>query len=156
MISAFLDAAKSSALVALMLIERCHGVFCRSGGALGHGTGPWDDVTGVVKRAIVDNFSENYVDQCVRENQSMYWQPTETRLAGCEPIMKRQRAPPNSEAGDAKPAGCLNSIECTSILSALAPSLPQSVVIYTTDFSAYGAARFDSWQVASLPDNFSM
>ena len=68
MFSAFLDAAKSSALVALMLIERCHGVFCRSGGALGHGTGPWDDVTGVVKRAIVDNFSEDYVHQRVREN----------------------------------------------------------------------------------------
>ena len=65
----------------------------RSGGALVHGTGPWDDVTGVVKRAIVfDDFSENFVDidmnarrQAVdewmasrRETQSMYWeQPTD-------------------------------------------------------------------------------
>ena len=72
MISAFLDAAKSSALVALMLIERCHGVFCRSGGALGHGTGPWDDVTGVVKRAIVDDFSENYVHRRLRESIDVY------------------------------------------------------------------------------------
>ena len=66
---------------------------CRTSGALGHGTGPWDDVTGVVKRAIVfDDFSENFVDidmnarrQAVdgwmasrRETQSMYWeQPTD-------------------------------------------------------------------------------
>ena len=36
---------------------------CRTGGALGHGTGPWDDVTGVIKRAFVfDDFSENFVD----------------------------------------------------------------------------------------------
>ena len=27
---------------------------------------------------------------------------------------------------------------------------PQSVVIYTTDFSAYGVARIDSWQAAYL------
>ena len=92
MISAFLDAAKSSALVALMLIERCHGVFCRSGGALGHGTGPWDDVRGV---DVDMNARRQAVDERMlrRETQSMYWEePTETRLAGCEPIMKRQRA----------------------------------------------------------------
>ena len=34
----------------------------RSGGALGHGTGPWDAITGVVKRGIVDDYSENFVD----------------------------------------------------------------------------------------------
>ena len=87
MISAFLDAAKSSALVALMFVERCHGVFCRSGGALGHGTGPWDAITRVIKRGIVyDDFSENFVDvdmnaryqatgewMAEREIQSMYW-----------------------------------------------------------------------------------
>ena len=70
MISAFLDAAT---LLMLTEIERCHGVFCRSDGALGgHGTRPWD---GVVKRASVDDVSENYVHRRVRENQSIYWQP---------------------------------------------------------------------------------
>ena len=72
-------------------IERLHSVFdrCRSGGALGPGTGPWDDMAGVVKRAI-DDFSENFVDVDMRartlavdewmirrENQSMYWQPSQ-------------------------------------------------------------------------------
>jgi hypothetical protein len=38
-------------------IERLHGVFVewrRTGGALGHGTGPWDDVTGTLKRYVND------------------------------------------------------------------------------------------------------
>ena len=115
MLSACLDDAAS--LFLPTVVERCHGRLfdrCRTGGALGHGTGPWDDVTeqfvslldrcdnkdllpesteltavarGVVKRAIVDDFSENFVDvdmnarlQAVdewmvrRENQSMYWE----------------------------------------------------------------------------------
>ena len=73
MISAFLNAAKSSALVALMLVERFHGVFCRSGGALGHGTGLWDDVTGV---DIDMNARRQAVDEWMvrRETQSMYWE----------------------------------------------------------------------------------
>jgi hypothetical protein len=93
MLSACLDRAS---LVMHAGIERLHGALCRSGGALGHGTGPWDDVTGVVKRAIVENFddfSENFVDVDMRartlavdewmirrETQSMYWQ------ASTEPI----------------------------------------------------------------------
>ena len=97
------DSVRSAALHALRLFSILLSSFgvlghhdkerCRTGGALGHGTGPWDDVTGVVKRAIVfDDFSENFVDidmnarrQAVdewmasrRETQSMYWeQPTD-------------------------------------------------------------------------------
>ena len=69
-----------SSILMLKSFERC-----RSGGALGQGTGPWDDVTGVFKRAIVDDSSENFVDVDMnarmkavdewtvrRENQSMY------------------------------------------------------------------------------------
>ena len=36
-------------------IERLHGAFVewrRTSGALGHGTGPWDDVTGTLKRYV--------------------------------------------------------------------------------------------------------
>ena len=54
MLSACLDAAP---LLMLKSFERC-----RSSGALGHGTGPWDDVTGVFKRAIVEDSSENFVN----------------------------------------------------------------------------------------------
>ena len=95
MISAFLDAAKSSALVALMLMERCHGVFCRSGGALGHGTGPWDDVTGVdvdmnARRQAVDEWMlRRETNRCVPASwmRTHHEAPTST---------------PNSEAGVAK------------------------------------------------------
>ena len=77
-------------LLVLTELERWHGVSlerCQSGGAIEHGTGPWDDVTGVFKRAIVEDFSENFVDVDMnarmkavdewmvrRENQSMYWE----------------------------------------------------------------------------------
>ena len=46
MLSACLDRAS---LAMYTGIERLHGTLCRSGGAHGHGTGPWDDITGVVK-----------------------------------------------------------------------------------------------------------
>ena len=77
MLSACLDAAS---LLVLKSFERC-----RSGGALGQGSGPWDDVTGVFKRAIVDDFSENFV--FVDMNARM-----EAVMKHHEPIMKYQRA----------------------------------------------------------------
>ena len=49
MLSACLDRAS---LAMYTGIERLHGTLCRSGGAHGHGTGPWDDITGVVKRGM--------------------------------------------------------------------------------------------------------
>ena len=58
MLSACLDAAS---LFLSTVVERWHGRLfdrCRSGGALGHGTGPWDDISGVVKRAIVVGFED--------------------------------------------------------------------------------------------------
>ena len=61
MLSACLDAAS---LLMVTGIERLHGAFferCQTGGALRHGTGPWDDVTSAFKRATVEDFSENFV-----------------------------------------------------------------------------------------------
>jgi hypothetical protein len=86
----------------------------RSGGALGHGTGPWDAITGVVKRGIVfDNYSENFVDidmnarnQAVdrwmveRETQSMYWeQPSDAFEASMRSLYRR--ASRSLRSGDA-------------------------------------------------------
>ena len=77
MLSACLDAAS---LLMLTEVERWHGVLFerrRSDGALGHGTGPWDAITGVVKRGIVDGIDMIARNQSVdewmvrRENQSM-------------------------------------------------------------------------------------
>ena len=76
---------------------------CRSGGALGQGIGPWDDVTGVFKRAIVEDFSENFFDVDMnarmkavdewmvrRENQSMYWEhPIDAFQASMSSMIRR-------------------------------------------------------------------
>ena len=83
MLSACFDAAS---LFLPTVVERWHGRLfdrCRSGGALGHGTGPWDDISGVVKRAIVVDFDMNARMQAVDE-----WMKGPRR----EPIMKRRRA----------------------------------------------------------------
>ena len=90
MLSACLDAAS---LFLPTVVERWHGRLferCRTGGALGHGTGPWDDVTGAFKRAIVEDFSENFVfvDMNARTLAVDEWIMGPQR----EPLMKRQRA----------------------------------------------------------------
>ena len=86
----------------------------RSGGALGHGTGPWDAITGVVKRGIVfDSYSENFVDidmnarnravdgwMVERETQSMYWeQPSDAFEASMRSLYRR--ASRSLRSGDA-------------------------------------------------------
>ena len=74
MLSACLDAAF---LFLPTVVERWHGVSFEhgTGGALGHGTGPWDAITGVVKRGIVDDYSENFVDK----ESSRRWMDGRTR-----------------------------------------------------------------------------
>jgi hypothetical protein len=102
MLSACLDAAF---LFLPSVVERWHGVSFEhgTGGALGHGTGPWDAITGVVKRGIVDDYSENFVDidmnarnhavdgwMVERETQSMYWeQPSDAFEASMRSMYRR-------------------------------------------------------------------
>ena len=112
MLSACLDRAS---LAMHTGIGRLHGALygSGSGGALGHGTGPWDDVSGGGKRAIVDDFSENFVDidmnarnQAVdewmasrRENQSMYWeQPIDAFQASMRTLYRRSSRVTQREA----------------------------------------------------------
>ena len=84
---------------------------CRTGGALGHGTGPCELgsllVTGASKRPIVEDFSENFVDVDMnarmkavdewmvrRENQSMYWeQPIDAFQASTRTLYRRVTQP---------------------------------------------------------------
>ena len=97
MLSACLDAAF---LFLPSVVERWHGVSFEhgTGGALGHGTGPWD----VVKRGIVDDYSENFVDvdmnarmqatdECMseRETQSMYWEVPDAYQASMRSMYRR-------------------------------------------------------------------
>jgi hypothetical protein len=78
----------------------------RSGGALGHGTGPWDDIAGVVKRGLkrgrlddivsVDmNMRRQAVDEWMASRHEncvppMYWeQPIDTFQASMRSMYRR-------------------------------------------------------------------
>ena len=103
------DRIRSASLHAVRLFLNLLSPLCRTGGALGHGTGPCELgslqvlVTGASKRPIVEDFSENFVDvdmnarmQAVdewmvrRENQSMYWeQPIDAFQASMRTLYRR-------------------------------------------------------------------
>ena len=68
MLSACLDRAS---LTMYTGIERLHGALYGSGGAPGHGTGPWDDITGVVKRGTSSHERGMYAARMQATNMSI-------------------------------------------------------------------------------------